>query len=78
MWTLLDFYVIIVISPEYQRAPQKYGSRLAAAAVDLCWKQGFEQITTLAMPSSRKIFSRLGFEVDKTYDSGNALMFLEK
>lgn len=68
----------LAVSPEYQRSPQKYGSSLAAAAVNLCWEQGFEQITTIAMPSSRKVFSRLGFEIDEIYDSGNALMFLDK
>lgn len=68
----------LAVSPDYQRSSRRYGSKLAETAVDLCWSQGFKQITALAMPSSRKIFSRLGFEPENVYDSGNALMFLDK
>ena len=66
----------LAVHPDYQR--KRYGSKLAASAVHLCWEKGYQEIITTAMPSSKGIFERLGFKVYETYESGNASMLLER
>lgn len=53
------------------------GSKLAGAAVQHCSDQGYSTIHTIAMPSSYRIFDKLGFDVDTKYDSGNMHMSID-
>lgn len=67
----------LAVHPDYQGKSTRNGSKLAQAAVELCWQKGYREITVIAMPSSQGIFQRLGFESFEAYDSGNVSMFLD-
>lgn len=68
----------LAVDPNHHRSKARYGSQLAQAAVKFCWENEYNTILTTAMPSSRGLFERIGFEVYETHDSGNVSMFLDR
>jgi len=63
----------LAVDPENQR--NGVGQGLAERALEHCVEGDFSTVTVTAMPSSKKIFERLGFEVFEAYDTGNFSMF---
>lgn len=63
----------LAVMSEFQG--QGRGRRLACAALQHCTDNGFKEVATVAMPSSQRLFTSLGFEIFEMYDSGNASMF---
>lgn len=63
----------LAVDPESQR--RGTGQKLAERALYHCVEGDFSTVTVAAMPSSKKIFERLGFEVFEAYDTGNFSMF---
>ncbi len=65
----------LAIAPAEQR--RGYGRTLTQSAIEHCADSGYKNITTTAMPSSKKLLASLGFEAYQTHDSGNTSMFLK-
>lgn len=66
----------LAVYPEHRG--RGYGTKLASAAIKYAFANGSQSVLTLALPAAQSIFKSLGFKDIEVYDSGNALMVLDK